>query len=163
MTAAPPPQKSGPPIFKIACFGCIALVILSVLGCFGITAGAMSAIKSSSAYTQGMAMANADARVTDALGTPVEGSWFVGGSLEDSGATGSAILVTPLKGPKGEGVLTISATKANGKWKIDEAVVVIGATSEAFDLVNTGDGKTGEAKTGEAKTGETKTGEEASR
>jgi len=146
MNAPPPQQQKSSPILKIACFGCIAIVLLGVLGCVGITFAAVSMIKGSQPYKDGLAKATSDKRVGEALGEPVKAQWLAGGNFQDQGSSGTAELVVPLEGSKGEGVLNISATKSGGTWTVNRATVMIPATGKTIDLVS-GGGEDGDAKT----------------
>tara|TARA_R110002072_G_scaffold34118_3_gene102488 strand:+ start:281 stop:808 length:528 start_codon:yes stop_codon:yes gene_type:complete len=160
MNAPPPQQQKSSPILKIACFGCIAIILLGVLGCVGITVGVVSMIKGSQPYKDGLAKATADKRVGEALGEPVKAQWLAGGQFNDAGNTGNAELVVPLEGPKGEGVLNISATKSGGKWTVNRATVLIPATGKTIDVVQGADGDE-DAKTDEAEDDKTEPAEEA--
>jgi cytochrome oxidase complex assembly protein 1 len=132
---APPQEKSSSPILKIACFGCIALAILTVTCCGGSTWMAMSMVKNSPPYQDGVAMAASNPDVKKALGEPVVGDWWVGGSVQDQGATGFAQVVAPVSGPKGKGLLEVNANKAGGKWTINSAAITIFETGERIDLM----------------------------
>ena len=124
-------------------------MILGVLGCFGITAGVMSAMKNNPAYKDGVAKAKANSEVKAALGEPIEAAWWAAGGIEErAGGAGKAAVVTTITGPKDTGVLTIEATKANGVWTTSKAVIVIGSTGKVINLVGSSDGgKTGDVKT----------------
>lgn len=151
MTAAPP-QENKTSFLKIACFGCVGLIFLGLLGCAGITFGGISAVKSSQPYKDALAKAQGDARVVEALGTPVEDKWFAAGSVEDFGDAGTAKLMVPLKGSKAEGVMAVEAKKVGGVWKIKTAQIILGNGGDPIDLVGVREGKNESAAIGGLKT-----------
>lgn len=160
MHAPPPQEKSGSPILKIACFGCIALVILMVTCCGGSTYMALEMVKNSQPYKDGIATVAANPEVKEALGEPVQPSWLVGGSVQDQGASGMAQLVIPVSGPKGDGLLEVQANKSGGVWTNNSMTVTILETGKRIDLMPGGDSDEGdktEASDGGAKTEDAKT------
>ena len=76
----------------------------------------MGFMKSSEPFKYAMERANANEQVQAALGTPVESGLFVAGSINTSGASGSATLAIPISGPKGEGTVYVEARKSAGTW-----------------------------------------------
>lgn len=96
--------------------GCVTALVLFLLFVGGIFALVFSLFRSSEPYRQGLARARENPRVQQVLGTPIEPGWFVTGSFNESGASGSADLAIPLSGPKGKGKLYVSAKKETGKW-----------------------------------------------
>lgn len=155
---APPPEKKSP-LLKIACFGCIGLVLLSVLCCGGMTMGVLGMIKSSQPYKDGLAKATSDPRVQMAIGEPMEAAWYTGGNLQDNGATGVAQnILIPLSGPKGEGLVTVDAVKEGGTWKMTQArfLIIKPAGGGTIDLMEGEDeGDKTESPPEEVKTDET--------
>jgi hypothetical protein len=96
---------------------------------------AMQQAKASEYYRAAMARVNADPRVTDALGSPVEAGWYVLGSLETAGEAGTAELRIPLQGPKGRGTARLTAEKLLGPWSIRELAVTVAATGDWIPIV----------------------------
>ncbi len=91
----------------IACCGGFVVLIVSLV--FGM-------IKSSDAYTQSLAMVQADPRAQAVLGTPIEPGFFVTGNINVSGASGNADIAYSLTGPQGKATLYVQATKSVGQW-----------------------------------------------
>src|SRR5690242_14104430 len=75
---------------------------------------AMLSIKSSEPYKEAVARAQESKAVEDALGTPIQVSFVVQGTINVTNDGGDADLTIPLFGPKGAGVLHVVGTKAAG-------------------------------------------------
>jgi hypothetical protein len=104
--------------------GLIALIIYFVIGTF----------KSSPVYTQAIKAAQSDARVTQALGEPIQPGWFVTGSIEEQGISGDATLTIPISGPRKSGTLFASARKSNGTWEFYTLAVQIDGDDKVIPL-----------------------------
>lgn len=76
----------------------------------------MGFMKSSEPFKVALARANASQEVQAALGTPVESGFFVTGNITTTGSGGTAAILIPISGPKGEGSLHVEATKSAGTW-----------------------------------------------
>lgn len=102
----------------------IPFVILCVILLAGCIAGFLTMIfgvmRSSDAYKNAVAIAHANPRVAEALGTPIKESFFFTGNIHvqsnSSGETGNANLVIPMSGPHGSGSLFAVARKSDGIW-----------------------------------------------
>ena len=116
--------------------GCLSLILL--FGAFiAVVVGAASGMmKSSDAYKEGLARAQASAAVTEALGTPIAPGWFTSGSVNVSGGSGEAHLEIPISGLKGKGKIYVEATKSTGEWSYSKLEVVIAASGEHIDLLD---------------------------
>jgi len=116
--------------------GCLSLILLFcafIAVVFGAASGVM---KSSDAYKEGLARAQASAAVTEALGTPVVTGWFTSGSVNVSGGSGEAHLEIPISGPKGKGTIYVEAAKSAGAWSYSKLEVAIAASGERIDLLD---------------------------
>jgi hypothetical protein len=116
--------------------GCLGLLVvfagfLAVLG--GVLMGGM---KSTDAYRDGLARAQASPEVRAALGEPIKAGWFVQGKVNVSGPSGNADLSVPLSGPKGKGTLYITAKKQAGKWEYEVLEVAVDGRQERINLLN---------------------------
>ena len=63
--------------------GCAGFVAVVVLGVFGL-------LKSSTPYTQALALVRSNERVQRAIGEPITPGWLVSGSVQISGSKGNA-------------------------------------------------------------------------
>ena len=124
-------------------FGCLGLsgclgsvAILLVVG--GIIGGVFymitGAFKSSPVYLNAMKAAQSDARVVEALGTPIQSGWLVTGSIEQQGLSGDASLVIPIAGPRNGGTLFASAREGNGRWQFYTLAVKVDGQDEVIEL-----------------------------
>src|SRR5260370_18441422 len=76
----------------------------------------MATLKDSDVARESLARAQANPVLIEKLGTPIQMGAWVGGSVNATPADGNAELVMPLMGPKGSGVMAVSARKTAGKW-----------------------------------------------
>jgi hypothetical protein len=69
------------------------------------------------AYKLAVARLEASTAATNLLGQPIT-TGIPSGKLSTSGATGEAALNFSVSGPKGSGMVTLTATKKNGVWSL---------------------------------------------
>jgi hypothetical protein len=101
--------------------GCLLPVVLCGGGLavfFFVVFGAVTgAIRSSDAYTEGMARARANPEVVAALGEPIESGFWITGNINVSGPSGNVDVAIPISGPKGSGTLYVVGTRSAGRWQ----------------------------------------------
>jgi cytochrome oxidase complex assembly protein 1 len=112
------------------------MIALAFAGVAAIVFVVFGAIKSSDVYKTAVSRAKVDKRVTEALGTPVHEAWYLAGSTNVSGGSGTADLSIPISGPKGKGMIYAVATKSAGQWEFSKLVVKVDNTAETIDLTN---------------------------
>ena len=95
----------------------------------------LTMMKSSDAYKDALARAQADPRVQTAIGTPIEDGWYVIGNINVSGGTGNADLSIPISGPLGSATIWLDARKSQGTWTFSTLLVEIDDTGEDIDLL----------------------------
>ena len=115
--------------------GCLGTVILGGAFVAGIFFLVMGGIRSSDAYQQAMAKANASPEVVVRLGQPIKPGWMVSGSINVSGPTGDADLAIPVSGPKGKGTIYAVAKKSAGQWTFSRLEVEIEGQPGRVDLL----------------------------
>lgn len=86
--------------------GMIAMIMLMVFGL----------IKGTTPYKVAVQEASTDQRVIDRIGEPVKVGWWVAGSTETTGPSGSADLMFPVSGPGGTLTIYVEARKSAGVW-----------------------------------------------
>ena len=115
--------------------GCLGVVILGGALVAGIFFLVMGGIRSSDAYQQALAKANASPEVVVRLGQPIQPGWMVSGSINVSGPTGDADLAIPVSGPKGKGTIYAVAKKSAGQWTYSRLEVEIEGQPGRIDLL----------------------------
>lgn len=108
----------------VALAGFVALLVWSV--------GRM--MKSSEAYRMAIAKARANPEVVQALGEPIEEGFFVSGSIQTAGSSGTASLTCPIHGPKGKGTVYVEAVRFAGAWTFRELKVGLPGRGGLVDL-----------------------------
>lgn len=107
--------------------GLLAPTSLFVLFVIPLCFATYADMRNSDAYELTMNTAQASPCVTNALGSPLEPGWMIGGSITESSVEGSAELSIPVRGPKGKGNLDVQANKLNGTWRISSLAFMHGA------------------------------------
>ena len=95
-----------------------------------------NALGNSSVARSALARAGENPAVIQRLGQPIARGWFPGGSIDETGPSGTADLAIRISGPKGKGTLYVVAKKAAGEWKFETLQVQIDGESSRIDLLN---------------------------
>jgi hypothetical protein len=114
--------------------GCLTLfaIGLAFVGCIMVLA--FGVMKSSDAYKIALARAKRDARVREAIGTPIREGLFISGSTNVSGDSGNSDITIPIHGPKGAARIYVVATKSEGQWEFSKLMVKVQKTGERINL-----------------------------
>ncbi len=124
----PEQQKKGGSGLKWLAIGCVVVLLVGggcVVGGYLLLRGLGSEL-----YKDSVTKLQKHTVVIEKLGEPLE---F--GSLTSANIKNNEGSVTfPVKGPKGEGTVTVTGTKTGGKWKIDGIVVTITKTGEVIKV-----------------------------
>lgn len=111
----PPPKRGG--CLKWALIGCLAAIVIGLLGIAAIVVIVFGAIKSTDAYKGARDRAQRDPRVMAVLGTPMEtGIWVIGNVNVDANG-GNADFEFPISGPRGEARVRAVATRDLSGWR----------------------------------------------
>ena len=117
----------------------LALVVCCVVGGAAAIYGGVNSIlgilKSHPAFQDSLEMVQADARVQELLGTPIEAGSLVSGSISETPVDGTAELSYPVSGPKGSGTVYVSAKKVEGEWVLTRVVLKMDKTGERLVIV----------------------------
>lgn len=111
----------------------VALSVGCVVCCGGAFGGLVTGMKSSVAYTKSLQAARQSPKVQDALGTPMEPSLMMQGSINLVNSGGSANISYSLTGSKTQADVFVRATKTGGTWTFQE-VRVVPESGEPIDL-----------------------------
>ena len=110
----------------VVAIGCLTPVILAG-GCMaGLVMFVFGAIRQSEPYQEGLRRARANPEVVERLGTPIEPKWYLTGNIDASNDGGTANIVIPVRGPKGDGAIRVRGTKESGRWTYQEIVAEAG-------------------------------------
>jgi hypothetical protein len=90
---------------------------------------------SSFAYREALLRVNANSYVTSLVGAPIESGYFITGSVNESGPSGSASLTIPIHGSKDEATLYVVAEKSVGLWTLNALVVELDKTKQRINLL----------------------------
>ena len=127
------PKKKTSPWVWVGC-GCGALLIAGAIFVAGIITLVFGSIRSSQPYKDSVARARADARVVEALGTPVETKWWLTGNIQTQNDTGSCDLSIPIYGPKQSATLRVVGQREDRQWRYSE-MRVVPKSGEPIDLL----------------------------
>lgn len=124
---------AGGALSLLGCLGILAVVALCVGGLFFLITGSF---RSSDVYQEALTAAQNDPEVQAELGAPIEAGWFVMGSMETAGLSGTADLRIPIHGPDGSGMLFASARRENGVWRFYTLAVQVDGQDSLIVLDN---------------------------
>ncbi|RBP41206.1 cytochrome oxidase complex assembly protein 1 [Roseimicrobium gellanilyticum] len=126
----PVPQKSSKKWWFLGCGGCLGIIALGVLAIGFFVVSIMGVIKKTDAYTGALQRAQSSAELQEAIGTPMEPSYWVMGAVSTNNGAESAEFAIPLTGPKGVAAVTVKASRPAGatawEYSILEALVASG-------------------------------------
>ena len=128
-----PERKKISPWVWVGC-GCGTLLVAFVAFIAFIVFVVFASIRSSEPYSTAVARARGDARVVEALGTPIETGWFVSGSIKTNNRDGECDLSVKLNGPKQSGYLRVVGTRDDGRWTYTR-MTVTPKTGPVIDLL----------------------------
>lgn len=115
--------------------GCLTIIIVMVLGIGGIVYKAIDSVKDSEPYNYALNLSKENESVIDFLGTPIETNGMGNTSYSYSGGTTTLDLTIPIKGPKDEGNIVVSAEKINDEWAYENLYVKIDGKTETINLL----------------------------
>ncbi|HEX7814560.1 cytochrome c oxidase assembly factor Coa1 family protein [Dyella sp.] len=113
--------------------GAILFVVVGVFMVGGFWA-ISSAMKHSGAYELAVKDLQQNPEVVQQLGSPMS-TGIPTGQIQVSGPSGTAHLSFSVQGSKGKGTVYVEATKAIGRWHLDQAVFENDATEQRIDLI----------------------------
>lgn len=116
----------------VGCLGAILFFVAFIALIFGLV---FTSMKSSDAYKNALAKAQAHSEVQGAIGTPIEAGLLVSGNVSVNGPSGEANLSIPISGPDGEATLYVVAAKSAGQWTFSTLEAEIKATQQRIDLL----------------------------
>jgi len=122
--AATPPPKTSSGCLKWGLIGCGVVTVLFLAFCAVVVIFVFGAMKRTDVYKNALQRAQNDPRVVAALGSPVEGGWWIKGNVHvDTNTGGNAELTFPISGPKGKAMEHAIGTYENNQWKYETLTV----------------------------------------
>lgn len=110
----PAAGSSGSNALKFIGCGCLALIVIGLLGVIGLAFGFTKLMKNNEPYRDSVAAVEANPEAAAALGTPVEPGFLPSGNISTTNGEGSVDLSIPVSGPNGKGTIKVVGTKASG-------------------------------------------------
>lgn len=92
-------------------------------------------MKSSDAYRISLAQVQSNSVAIDLLGTPIEPGWWMAGSIQVSGPSGSADISYPVHGGKATGTVCVRAAKSMGQWQLGALVLELKPSKQRHNLL----------------------------
>jgi hypothetical protein len=114
--------------------GCLLPLLLCGGGVAGLVFVVFKAMRSTEVYTQAVSRATNNAEVRERLGEPIVPKWWMSGNIENKNGEGTANLMIPIAGPKGEGKIRAVAYERNDRWIYERLEVEIG--SDTINLLD---------------------------
>jgi hypothetical protein len=114
--------------------GCLLFIILIIAFAGTIFYGVTTMFSESEPYKTAFELANNNEQVTSILGSPVENNGMIRGSINLNNDTGEAFFDVPAKGPNGNAIITVDATKVNGTWTYEVLEIKLESTQEVINL-----------------------------
>jgi hypothetical protein len=128
-------QGKRPAWVKWVVLGCLGMIIVAFCLAAGVVAIVMGGLKQSDAYKGGLAAVRENRAAVEALGEPIEGGFFLSGSVNVTGPSGEAVLAVPLSGPRAKGTLYLEATKRAGRWEYSLLELAVDGEAERIELL----------------------------
>jgi hypothetical protein len=123
-------------ILGLGC-GCLSIFLVCGAGCGGCFYWLQSQVKGSAAYVDSLERIKKHPDVIAELGQPIEpGMWASGRVQKDlTAGTEEATIFYPIKGPKGEGIASVSAKKSGNELEYRTLDVTIAVSNKKIDLL----------------------------
>jgi len=119
-------------LLAVGCGGALLTLALLIVG---LSVFLLRTIHGSDPYKSALGIVQASPAVHGILGEPIVAGWWVAGSLEVSGPSGSADLSFPVSGPKGEAMVFVEAQKRAGEWRLGTLIVEPEGPTDRLDLL----------------------------
>ncbi|RNC88372.1 MAG: hypothetical protein ED556_04075 [Winogradskyella sp.] len=117
--------------------GCLTLIVIVGLIIGGAIFKVVDTVKESETYNYAVGEASKNKEVIGFLGEPIETDGIGNTSYNYINGKTSVDLTIPIKGPKDEGDIFISAEKTNGEWDYKSLYVKIDGETEVINLLDT--------------------------
>ena len=106
-------SSSSSRVWKILGCGCLALIVLGLLGGAGIFVAFGKLMKGNAPYQDSIATVQSNPAAIEALGEPIKPGFFMSGSINLNNGDGTVDFTIPVSGPKGKGTVRVKGTKSS--------------------------------------------------
>ena len=114
--------------------GCLLPLLLCGGGVAGIFGIINTSLRSSDAYAEALAAAQADDQVKALLGESIDPGFFVSGNISIRNGVGNTDMSIPVSGPKGSASIHAVANRGNGPWQFSVLEVIPEGDGKRIDL-----------------------------
>ena len=115
--------------------GCLTVIIIVVIAVGGLIYKVTDTIKESETYNYAYNRTIKNERVIEFLGEPIETNGLGNTSYNYTNGRTSVDLSIPIKGPKDEGEIFVSAEKIHDEWAYKSLYVKIDGETEIINLL----------------------------
>ncbi len=129
-------EQKKTPVGKIIGCGCLALLVIAILGGTGIFFGVTKLLKSNAPYNDAIASVESNPAAIAALGEPIKPGMFPSGNISINNGEGEVDFKIPVSGPKGEGTIHVRGEKPAGSetWIYDTRELKVEGQPEPIPL-----------------------------
>ncbi len=114
--------------------GCLTVIIITIILFVGGIFALADQIKTSTGSDEALLDAQQNPEIIAILGEPIESNGFGQFNVFINNGVKTSNSLTPIKGPKGEGVIQISSREENGKTVYDLYIFTAEGSDEVIDL-----------------------------
>ncbi len=129
-------EQKKTPVGKIIGCGCLALLVVAILGGGGIFFGVTKMLKSNAPYKDAIAAAESNPAAIAALGEPIKPGMFPSGNISINNGEGEVDFTIPVSGPNGKGNIHVRGEKPAGApaWIYDTRELKVEGQPEPIPL-----------------------------
>jgi len=114
--------------------GCLTVIIITIVLFVGGIFALADQIKTSTGSDQALLDAQQNPEIIAILGEPIESNGFGQFNVSINNGVKTSNSSTPIKGPKGEGVIQISSREENGETVYDLYIFTAEGSDDVIDL-----------------------------
>ncbi|MDC8002694.1 cytochrome c oxidase assembly factor Coa1 family protein [Aureisphaera galaxeae] len=115
--------------------GCLVAIVLFIAFFGALFFGVTSMMSDSQAYKDALDAASTHPQVIELLGEPLESHGMMSGNISYSNGGGEADIDIPIRGPKGEAVISVEGEGRGDNWTYDKMKVYIDEADMVIDLL----------------------------
>ncbi len=117
--------------------GCLTFIVIIVLAIGGFVYKVFDSVKESEPYMHALVKSKENEQVVGFLGEPIETNGLGSSTYNYKNGLSIAELIIPIKGPRDEGSIVVTAEKVSDEWSYIELYVKIDGETEHINLLET--------------------------